>query len=391
MKNIVLKNPTTFLIFIVVILGCTNKEDVNHTSSVKKEIKITNELKIDLQGSAHYDSYSSYFIQNNDSLYLTRGSQKSSKIDYFNWETKKLAKSLRIETSGVNYITNYQGFHYPITYDSIILPVTYGRINIIKDKEVVLKNYFDNYPLGFVFYTTQAFPLLHIEDDIILWAIPDKQEFTQPESFLTPTLAKYSLPKDTIQHLEIKHPDFFNEKCWSAEQYKPLYTNIKNRLYYVFSAGGNFKAYDLITNKEVEYPKPPSKFVDWSNPIPLNKCGEYATPSSWIQDTQKAIHSALIHEPKNNIFYLITHLPVKDLDTIKEELMNNQKSPNFKPISVMALDAEFKLIDEIKLPPKKYNTKDFIVADGGIYISKNNELSESFDENYMIFDFFTVN
>ncbi|MFV0248930.1 MAG: hypothetical protein ACK5H1_08215, partial [Tenacibaculum sp.] len=314
-----------------------------------------------------------------------------SLLDIYDWDKKKLLEKIPIEPSGINRVTNFQGFYFPITKDSLLFPVTIGRIYIMKNREVVLKKYFNNYNQGFVFYVTNSNPIIKHKNDAILYAITSKHTRSTPEVFLNRDLTKYSLKKDTLVHLNIDYPDFFTDKCWSSDQYKPIFTKKNNYLYVLFGAGGKVIQYNLDSDKIINrIPLPKSKFVDWSTPKPLNKCGEYAMPTSWVQDAQKPIHYALKYDKYKDIFYKITHLPVKDIDIERKGIIRGQKNANIKPISLMVLDNKLRVIDEIKLPAKTYDARDFFVSKQGLYISVNNELSPKFNEDALRFDLFEL-
>ncbi|WP_042006937.1 hypothetical protein, partial [Capnocytophaga canis] len=78
---------------------------------------------------------------------------------------------------------------------------------------------------------------------------------------------------------------------------------------------------------------PDSKFVDWRIPKPSHKCGEYSSPSSLIQDAEKPIHSVLKYDHYKDVFYLMTYLPVKDIEKDRKDILKHYNAPKFKPIS----------------------------------------------------------
>lgn len=383
------------LLASLLLFGCENHSNTSARtgSKIKKKIQKIDSLFIPIGSDDYYASSLNYLgdaTTMNDSL-LYRGANGPQSIDIYNLKTQKLYKKIPIESAGANRVTNFQGFYFPVTEDSIVFPVTIGRISIMKDREIVLKNYFENYSDLYIFFVKSACPLIKHNDDVVVCAIPDIQKFDRPEYFLNKRIAKYSLAKDTLRPLDINYPDFYKEKCWQPKQYYITYTNKGNYLYVLFGAGGDIICFDLDKEQVVKNIKvPDSKFVDWRIPKPSHKCGEYSSPSSLIQDAEKPIHSVLKYDHYKDVFYLMTYLPVKDIEKDRKDILKHYNAPKFKPISLMVLDNEFQLIDEIELPGRHYDLYDFFVTKDGLYISTNNEFNENFNEDALRFDLFDL-
>jgi hypothetical protein len=272
---------------------------------------------------------------------------------------------------------------YPIFKDSVLIAGIEGEVGIsVNDSLIFLESpLMQNKRLRF--YGLNKHKPVRIKDDIY-FHLGSNYLQSEPEFKEQPLLVSYNLKANNLKDIGFRYPPSFYDYCWADHQFSKSFTkNNNNQLVISLEISPNLYIYDpssgtITANIQVE------NSVYLGSIKPYGSC-EGADMSNYFQYLKSVgRYRGIIYDSNKNIYYRIISLPV-------EEEIDGQRTEDWlAPLSIMILDENFKVLTERKLPNRTYNPEDFFLTDEGLWISNNNELSSSFDEDqlsYTLFEF----
>lgn len=379
-----LKSIVKGLSIVILIIGCKDEKPSDlQEEEYTGQLKIKDSVSIEIDKNTFYDTKQTHVLKQADTVYLFREDYLSSTVDILNWNSKTIGKPLSFSK-----MANFGGSaFYPITKDSVFIASLSGQVALsVNDSLKVLKSpSLKGKPLRF--YGLNKHKPVKIDDEIFMTLGSD---YLQTDSNFKdrPLIVSYNIKTGELKDIGFHYPPEFYNYYWTNHQFNPTFTkNHKNQLVLSLETSPDLYIYNattglIITKNNV------SKSAYFGNIEPygnfdgiLEDIGEI-TYFEYLKGIGR--YRGIIYDPNENIYYRIVSLP-------SDEEIDNQRTQDWvAQLSIMVLDENFKLLTERKLPNRTYNPEDYFLTEKGLWISTNNELSNSFDENrlsYTLFNF----
>lgn len=373
-----------FLFLLCLTISCkndNNKDQVLMTSSAENAdfLNVVDTVKIPLGMKEFYKSIQNHVVKKGDSTYLYRENGLNKTIDVYNWDSKVKKKTLSFEE-----VERFGGSPFlPIGGDSILVTTLGGEIIVsLRDSLFHSKN-LEGELEQLRFYAKNPFKPVRIENEVFLYVPPNSgQKDSQFKN--RPLIASYNLETSETKILNIRYPEYFTQNCWSEHQFPVTYTkNKKDQLVFSFQTGSALYVYDLTTDSVItEINSGKSNYV--SEIIPYTAC-DFADVTKYFKYLKStARYRNIIYDEYKDVYYRLVSLPT-------EQNPDGQRNQDIlTPLSIIVLDNNFNKVMEKKLPNKTYDPNDFFLTVEGLWISTNNEGSDTFNEDSLSYALFKL-
>jgi len=341
------------------------------------EKTIANDI-IEFNTDAQSISYAIFqYIDNiNDTDYLIRSNHKNISVELFNLNTRTLDKRAMLD------LQNYFQAFLVKSMDSIFAIEHNKHILSMFNESGELLNQYDFTQLlnekdvEYVIYANNNTPLIHVNNKFIFNIVAN---IPTPHFYEYPTIGIFDIEKGTLTKIA-NFPDFVQQgRIWM--NFNPFYClNNRNELVYSFAMSDSIYIYNL-DNSVSNSVSVKSKYID-SIP-PMTQGMEHNRKyNSEYQITQN-FYRTLLYDKYKNLYYRVA---VHYQDLVNEDGSINQYGSN--PWSIIIMDSDFNIIDEVMMEPNKYRLDSLMVSKEGLLIQIQDELIES--GNQLVFELFDL-
>lgn len=181
-------------------------------------------------------------------------------------------------------------------------------------------------------------------------------QFTIPDHYEVPILAKWDISNDSVAILDLKYPDKFREQSYGLLN-RPNISYLENKILYNFKVDSDIYVYELETQKLLTH-KCPSKLADDAEPF-LVRGTVSRDPEALVNHVRvNPDYGVVIFNPYRNEYYRSLLFP--------DDFSVGEK--HLKKMSLMVLSPEFEIIKEIILPKGTVSFMTRIFTEKGVLL-----------------------
>lgn len=186
-------------------------------------------------------------------------------------------------------------------------------------------------------------------------------QFTIPDHYEVPILAKWNISNDSVTILDLKYPDKFREQSYGLLN-RPNISYTEDKIVYNFKVDSDIYVYDLKAQKVITH-KCPSQLADDAEP--------FLVRGAVSRDVE-----ALLNHVRNNPDYgVVTFNPYRNEYyrslLIPDDSAIGKERP--KKMSVTILSTDFKILQEMILPNGTTSSKNKIFTEQGVLLPVLND------------------
>lgn len=315
-------------------------------------------------------------------LYLNR---KKPSILIFDVETQKTLKEVPLQKEGPNGVGRPTGA-CPTSSDSIyVVSGNTYEISLVNSMGIRLKkfkvlqgdNYNENTGMILSYTYSPAFP---IDSKLYFLVAPDRNMYDS-KYYNASTNSSLDINTGKYSYFGM-FPYELRGKTWGVRGGKHSWTlNSSNNFVSSFSIQDSVVEWSAIHNKRNNYYA--GTIFRESKTKPFGNRDKDQDLNGYALET--IYYEGLVYDNYRGVYYRIACLPVdaKDKDGNLNDIFN-------KPISIIILDNDFKIIGESKITDNTYLFYMFFVGKGGLYFAKTNPHYKELEEDYIVFDRFTL-
>jgi hypothetical protein len=363
------------------IFSCAPEKPGNNRINYK--LKMGQTVNIETPISVPFRSFTSQVIYKNDSVLLLRENRNETCIDIFDFEAHKYLRSIKLPSSGPNSTSIYSFIYHnedtifciPLFSSKVSIFNYYGDFVSKKDLPIRLK-----YSEPNMFRASNQRLVNYSNNILSICAEPAINYLYESDKFHSDNIMmNYHLSKDTFWASSITFPYSYLGNFYP---YHDLFRTFnENTQQYIFSFSYSHYLYLVDSLDNID-----SVYIESSFLHKMPKFEEYDEPNRGKDCFQEKMYTNIIYDKYKNVYYRFLSLKgdekyLKRIDITNEYL--------YRPFVVMLLDADFNLIDEMRLPEGLYNYYDIFLDKEGLWISANNPEDEEFDENQLKFSLIT--
>jgi hypothetical protein len=343
-------------------------------------------LPIDERTSLHNPTIQYYEV--NGKEYLVISDRITSRLLFFDFNTKELSFEVKFSAEGENGIGEFRGATV-LSMDSIIvLGKAYDRFYLSDTtgrliRKYILEPHTQSEPIQWLQYSiTSCFKPSY--DGIFAFTLPFGLGHTrESEALKEPCITHYDLKKETWNYIDMKFPPIYSEMGghYTFTHFLGDIEVVDNKLIVNFPASNYLYVYEKGQVKEFE-----ARVRGTSTIYP---------PSDDLPTTSKEIDTYILQSPTYLFLLYDKYRKVYYrffLDKQEDNSSNGDilKMYDEKPCSIVILDSAFTKIGETSLPLKTYHIPDHFVSPKGLYISTNHPDNPSIKEDQLSYRLFTL-
>ena len=385
------------LIFIIInFIGCNKKSKNNIFIDKSYEYSLVKSKSVDLNLSVdeYGKSYLDYYQKSEESSLLYRKGRFENSVVIYDWKQKKRIKKVNFRYEGPNKIANYdQAALLPLDNKDHYFIGSVGHIyetfgdSVIHHIKSIKSNLSDDGISGnadVFFINGRNFnPPFKYNSSIYVKTSSSIGDLGSDEYYSSSQLLKYDLETKKYKQLNISYPKLYYNKCWGPGRLRISYTfnPQTKKLVYLFPAKPTIYVYDLEKEKIIDSVFIKNKYYSKLMPISCSMPTEkqfqhiYSTPS----------FNKIVYNQYQDIYYMFVNRPI----TI-EKFKSVDNPFGLKPITILVLDNNFKIIAEKEIEGGIYFASEFFVTEEGLWISKYNPFNEELKEDILTFDLFKL-
>ncbi|UAM98036.1 DUF4221 domain-containing protein [Polaribacter litorisediminis] len=371
------------IILLLFFFGCQNKKNTDNIMLIEDET-----IVMEIDNDTHYKSFLNYVIEINGSTFLYRKGSYQNTLDIYDLKKKERIKKIVFADEGPDRINNFDmAAFYPLSKDLNFIGSYFSNVYFTKENKIIKSDRIEtsqeksNSNLFFMMSWNDAKVSLYNEKLYVNLFAYDGKPPTD-EFYSSKILMEYNLKNDSVRKMNISFPKDYFDKCWENDYYYRSYTqNNKGELIYLFGITPKLFKFSLEENRIVSEHNFKSKFINTNVKNGCSSSFEEMMSNLLTQHRYKSI----IYNKYENLYYLITILPVK-----RESLNNTKPSNQLSPFSISILNSDLVKISETKFTGSVYNYYDYFLTKKGLWMSKNNELNEEFNENKLVFSLLKI-
>jgi hypothetical protein len=375
------KKTFYYLFLILLTLSCKqeNKNDSVKNSKDTNYLKIVDSVVFSIGSKVYYKSFQTHVFKSFDTTLLYRSNFLNQSIDIIDFTNKSMINSKTFAG-----IQKFGGSAFiPLSKDSIFLGSLMGEIYIKNNDSLVTKNIGNKRMNEIRFYGKNPFKPIQIDNEIFLYN-PANERQSESSFENRPLLSSYNLETNSLKIRNFKYPSSFYNNCWAEQQFPISFTKSNNnKIVISLSTESNMYLYDPKLDSVItEINTAKSKYIN--DITPYTKC-DFTDVSSYFKYLKSVgRYRSIEYDSVNNVYYRIVSLPT-------EKKLTGQRTQDIEvPLSVIVLDENFKIITERRLPSETYDPTDYFITDRGLWLSTNNEKSNSFNENQLSYVLFQL-
>lgn len=392
-----MKPITAFCIIFIpllFILSCNNSEKafVNDNEFTLVEVD-TVHIPIDTVTTPYDISISHYADDRSKIEYLILMNRKNNSLQFYDWATQKLYKTVSLEREGPNGVGGALSFHFQ-SWDSIYVLASYHyRLSLIdttakvKQKYRLLKTDMKldegrvSRPQGeysALPSSNYMNPLIKVGSFIYMTGVPDLN-INSLEYYKKGRIGiQLNLENGQIEYYK-DYPQMYRDKYFFPPQYitkfSSTYIPNKNKIIYSFPIDENLYELDLKTgNINAIIPDKSQYFKELK---PISKKADRDMNTDYLYSVNNVSYERIIYDQYRKVYYRFTNIP----NTKKKDEYDNQP---YVVHSVVILDENLKKLGETILN-ERYTVGYHLCLPDGLYLQKYN-----FSEDEIAFVKFTL-
>lgn len=401
MKIIWIKLTLLFFIFQVVFFACRKQitsipNETAHvpieeppSSSAYYTLAATDTISISVDSLTTPVNWVKQIVIVNDETLLIDYNNKTHSLQIYSIDERKRKKTIPLLKDGPEAIDRVTGVCF-VNEDSILLTTTSpkrkvvlidAKANLINQWEISDTLKYNNFLYDLYIY--KNFEITYRRGKLTV-SISPYVPAELPACYQYPYLVEYDLINRKVSANYGQFP-FEADRIYL---YSELPKHTQTPLYDIvhFSGSHDLFCYDIDTKELKRVIRTKSKYLP----------KEFKTLDSKViidnlQEEEKNFYvtqgryDQLLYDPFRGLYYRFVKNPMdyRNMDG------KPQWEPDFK-YSVMILDPEFKLIDEIELPARVYNPSLAAITKEGLLISLNNPANQIIDEDHIYFTVFKL-
>jgi len=384
--NSMYMNKYLFIVLLFSTIACVKKENgSDYFVGNKHSLVKIDSIYFKLDSMSNSRNSNSFFSKWNGKEVFSFLNQNNNSIYIYDIESAELIENLKFSIEGpdgVGKLTSY----YLSNEDSLFL-YSYGQalLSIVNSNKTVLKRINMESDLMSVRpEVNSSRPLGIISNNLIFNSWGSEREYynndTFPEnSFLFLKLDNY------LKSYQIAYPDTYMGSIWGVQFFQIYHDfNINDSLLVLsYPIDNSIYVYDFKTGNLEKKLK--NNYLNLKvNPL-SDRVGKFTVDIlEEVNHLMKQEYYSLIkYDPYNNLYFRVINHPVPQ--AVIES--GDELKKAFGPFSILILDNEFNYKDIIKFPPYEYYMQSVFFNDGKIYIKK----IQTDNEDVLVFDIFELN
>ncbi len=385
-----MNKQTIFLIVLITIItSCTNqtnnnsdKKETSKHNLFLKETQDSISFKLDKR-TTNYSACMYFFKDSDNTNYLAYLNEPSREILFFNIDSLKLSHRVPLDKEGTNATGWVRGFHI-ISKDSIIVTVVRNPVFfLINSKGNVINKYgYNKTADGKNVFAFTARSFLNSPLVILSGKLYGKQNIFDA---FNPDFDK--VPQSSIAfEFDIKNnsvkllPIYFPTNYWD-EGKKPMF--------FSRTFGGGSFVWSFNYDHNLYKYSPSGKLLKVSN-AKSKYIEEFVALSKNLKGLRYFVttprYREIIYDKYRKVYYRFAYAGIELKKDDKVESLF--KYP--KQFSIITLDSDLNIIDEILLAPNTYNINGWFVSPKGLYISTDHINNPSLNEDKLTFRLFKL-
>ena len=375
-----MKNYLLITLLLIISVSCTNEDSKKSTIDIEI-VKNALVVPIDNKTSNISRGLQAYSDHKNEFLFNINWGQNS--LQLYDIATGDLIKRIFFQSEGDRAVGRIFGFHVH-NLDSIFLFNQQSSEIVIIDTANTIKSRIEyNPPKGYsnAFVHNAYFishPFLKGNKLIVKTHLQGNyQKMTDEELEQKPISYSICLENGEVELLPQKYPeDYLNKGLKFYE-----YSMAGNAGKIVFSLFGDHRLFYSSTNDgdELQVKEVKSKYVADELPLfPINGAREETYKYLFASDH----YESLLYDQYRNIYYRFA-FPQQETENM-EELNQLREAP--KSFSVMILDENLDVIDEVLFDESKHIPNNVFIGRKGLYISTSHPNNPDNKEDKAVFD-----
>lgn len=300
----------------------------------------------------------------------------TNSICFFDISSGNEIKKISIHKTGPNAVIGIQGFFYQ-SEDSIWLYRSWQQelVLINSHGEIIDKKELKDklYPAQKQKYSVSPFPLTDLPiqkcgDLLVMQGMngPEVKDGLLPASTIL-----YNISLNTLS-LENPYPAIYGENInerWGAFSYRavPYTLNDTGEMVVSFPADDSISVYSLKTKKYQRH------FAGYSRETDVKAIAGDSKSDLQRHYLEQYQYAGIFYDKFHNLYYRLVLLPIFDYDII-------DKNTQFKPLSVIILDASFNKVGEYDMGRADCRYRNSFVSEEGLHINVYSD-----DDDYLRF------
>lgn len=339
------------VLLIVFLASCNSSKEINNFFLYEKN------FYVDSLSSNESFYYSVNEIDNQE--YLLRINDEMNSIDFFSFKELKFTNRMMFDFDIMGYVFFSDTSFLVKEFQTNEIVKTNNNLEILKKYN--FHNKINNDSIGYVSYSLAKFPL-YFENNLLIFNITAK--ISPPGFFNSLNVGTYNIATKEINKFA-PFPDKIRLDTLNQWiDFEPSYClNDDNQLVVGFGIVDELDIYDL-SGKHLKSVIAKSKFVEKF--IPLDKNAPRTRKTSMKYSITRNKYVSIIYDKYRNLYYRIVQLG--------QELENDDGTINDfgeNPWSIIVMDEDFEVIDEIKMPRKIHNFNEIMVCREGLLVRKH--------------------
>lgn len=377
----------SFLPFFFSIAFCIKSCNTNSDDTSLKGILVNEKtiiIKID-SNTNYINNYIFYFVdKKSNERFITTYEEESNTINFYNLTNN--AHSFKINLNKNQYLSPIYGY-YIQNFDSIFLLKTRKNVISLIDTSLKVKK---KWEITDSIYNTKEYELNATKVNNIIYSngkiYVTNNKFSDVDNFFdshSEIILDLSSEKPIINNNTGAYPEVYLKHNYYHLVGTMVSKIIKDDCKIVFSFPVDHNIYIYNSEGIIDKKMCKSIYIDSFPIFDQSKFSDNYYTSKYT--CQLPTYFSIKYDSYRKLYYrIVLHsLKYKNEDGTLNKFIS-------KKWSIIILNKDFKILNEIIMPENKYNFADFLITPEGILISNNNPMNPSLDENKLTFTFFKV-
>lgn len=369
-----------FLFCLYCFPSCSSDENNNYSHQLKEAEVINFPIDTNTDCSSTYIAYHS----EKNIPYLLIENRTFNSIQFYNMNTKKLAKRVRFERQGEHGLGDkgMGGFWVDNMNEIYVNAMKKGEI-CVSDTTAKIHRRVNTSPNDDLYYSISGVtkvPLYKRNQKMYAFILADFSIFTEPANG-HPLELEIDLEKGQSEII-FRFPDIY-EGFYGMYNTHPCRTGYKDKLVYSFPISPDIYVLDINT-KEVNQYAVPSEFMN-KEFVPIKEPSHEKMKQYAMENGQ---YFEIVYDKWRDVFYRFILHPTSYIDPSTGEPKTTVQGQ--KPFSVQIISPKFEKLGEVAFPADIYYQRDFFVGPEGLYISNYNFKNPHLQEDAFTFTLFTL-
>lgn len=355
-------------------------------SALKYALSATDTVKIAIDSLTTPVNWVNHFTQYKQENYLILYNKNLHSLQFYNIDKGHHTKTIMLNEEGINSIEPVSGIYFE-NMDSVFLTVySPKRKFVLIDSQANIRDQWeisDTLKYDNTLYDLHTYRNFDIaynkKNKNVTLSISPHLPSSDPRCYQYPYLIDYNIVHKNVVSNYGQFPFEPNRIYLYSELPKRLLTGSYDIVH--FSGCHDLYFYDLETKRLQKIIRAKSKYLPerLKSIEPEIVIGELSEKEREYY-VSEGRYDKLLKDTYRNVYYRVVKRPMECLRPDGK----SKWEPDFL-FSIMTLDREFQLIDELPLPADTYNPSLSTVTKNGLLISLNNTNNNEIDEDHIYF------